>query len=150
MKVHYLEFKACELPVRGLQVNTLLYFLKKWSAHSAECMRDLFIFQKYQEKLFLIQNLIYRFYDLLETYSNNPVKRLAMIKSKLLHNNIYDIDPEAMSFDDEDALADGMIPDSRIVKLIDELETGDDDLCVVEESEIAIKSLGFHQYYSYE
>jgi len=73
-----------------------------------------------------------------------------MMKSKLLHNNVYDIDPEAMSFDDEDALADGMIPDSRIVKLIDELETGDDDLCVVEESEIAIKSLGFHQYYNYE
>lgn len=75
-----------------------------------------------------------------------------MMKSKLLHSNIYDIDSETMGFDDEDedALADGMIPDSRIVKLIDELETGDEDFCVAEESEIAIKSLGFCQYYDYE
>ncbi|MBY0500159.1 MAG: hypothetical protein K2P74_11225 [Nitrosomonas sp.] len=67
-----------------------------------------------------------------------------------MHNNVYDIDSEPMNFDDEDALADGMIPDSRIVKLIDELEAGDDDFCVAEESEIAIKSLGFCQYYDYE
>ncbi|WP_145956198.1 hypothetical protein [Nitrosomonas ureae] len=67
-----------------------------------------------------------------------------------MHNNVYDIDFEPMNFDDEDALADGMIPDSRIVKLIDELEAGDDDFCVAEESEIAIKSLGFCQYYDYE
>ncbi|SNX59038.1 hypothetical protein SAMN06296273_0475 [Nitrosomonas ureae] len=73
-----------------------------------------------------------------------------MMRSKLLHNNVYDIDFEPMNFDDEDALADGMIPDSRIVKLIDELEAGDDDFCVAEESEIAIKSLGFCQYYDYE
>lgn len=73
-----------------------------------------------------------------------------MMRSKLLHNNVYDIDSEPMNFDDEDALADGMIPDSRIVKLIDELEAGDDDFCVAEESEIAIKSLGFFQYYDYE
>jgi len=73
-----------------------------------------------------------------------------MMSSKLLYNNVYDIDSEPINFDDEDALADGMIPDSRIVKLIDELETGDDDFCVAEESEIAMKSLGFCQYYDYE
>ncbi len=73
-----------------------------------------------------------------------------MIKSKLSHSNIKDVDPESMGYDDEDALADGMIPDSRIVKLIDELETSDDDFCGAEESEFAIKSLGFNQYYDYE
>ncbi|MBY0473712.1 MAG: hypothetical protein K2Q13_01475 [Nitrosomonas sp.] len=70
-----------------------------------------------------------------------------MMKNKSLSNSINEIDPVSIDFDDEDALADGMIPDSRIVKLIDELETGDDDFDAAEESGIAMKSLGFHQYY---
>ncbi|WP_295627883.1 hypothetical protein [uncultured Nitrosomonas sp.] len=70
-----------------------------------------------------------------------------MMRSKPLSNNINEIDPVSVDFDDEDALADGMIPDSLIVKLIDELEIGDDDFDAAEESGIAMKSLGFHQYY---
>ncbi len=70
-----------------------------------------------------------------------------MMKNKSLSNNINEIDSVSIDFDDEDALADGMIPDSRIVKLIDELEIGDDDFDAAEESGIAMKSLGFHQYY---
>ncbi len=70
-----------------------------------------------------------------------------MMTDKFLSNNTNDIDSSTMDFEDEDALADGMIPDSRIVKLIDELEISDDDFDAVEESGIAMKSLGFHQYY---
>ena len=36
------------------------------------------------------------------------------------------ISPVDVDIDDESVLADGMIPDSRIVKLIDELVTNDD------------------------
>jgi|GEM_PF-3471032 len=36
-------------------------------------------------------------------------------------------DPVDVDIDDESVLADGMIPDSRIVKLIDELEIISDD-----------------------
>lgn len=46
--------------------------------------------------------------------------------------------------DDEGVLADGMIPDSRIVKLIDELEISGDDFDDEAESEIALKSIGLH------
>ncbi|WP_293008278.1 hypothetical protein [Nitrosomonas sp.] len=69
------------------------------------------------------------------------------MRNKSLSNNVNEIDPVTIDFDDEDALADGMIPDSRIVKLIDELEIGDDDFDAAEESGITIKSLGFHHYY---
>ena len=49
------------------------------------------------------------------------------------------------SNDDEDeALADGLIPDSRIVQIIDELETNHDDLDNDEDSETILKSLGLH------
>ncbi|MEI2657524.1 MAG: hypothetical protein V9G16_10420 [Nitrosomonas sp.] len=37
------------------------------------------------------------------------------------------INPIDVDIDDEGVLADGMIPDSRIVKLIDELEFASDD-----------------------
>ena len=37
------------------------------------------------------------------------------------------IDPVDVDIDDESVLADGMVPDSRIVKLIDELEIISDD-----------------------
>lgn len=70
-----------------------------------------------------------------------------MMNHKFSSDDNDDIDPMAMDFDDEEALADGMIPDSRIVKLIDELEMGEDDFDVAEESEIAMKSLGFDQYF---
>ncbi|MDP1548799.1 MAG: hypothetical protein Q8L97_01375 [Nitrosomonas sp.] len=49
------------------------------------------------------------------------------------------------SNDDEDeALADGLIPDSRIVQIIDELETNHDELDNDEDPEIKLKSLGLH------
>jgi hypothetical protein len=46
--------------------------------------------------------------------------------------------------DDNEALADGLIPDSRIVQIIDELETNHDDLDNEEDSETILKSLGLH------
>jgi len=42
-------------------------------------------------------------------------------------NNADVINPIDVDIDDEGVLADGMIPDSRIVKLIDELEFASDD-----------------------
>ncbi|MBX3617391.1 hypothetical protein [Nitrosomonas sp.] len=47
-------------------------------------------------------------------------KKLSAGKSDGIHSNNSDID-------DEGVLADGMIPDSRIIKLIDELEINNDD-----------------------
>ncbi len=44
--------------------------------------------------------------------------------------------------DDNEALADGLIPDSRIIQIIDELETNNDDLDNDEDSETTLKSLG--------
>ncbi len=46
--------------------------------------------------------------------------------------------------DDNEALADGLIPDSRIVQIIDELATNHDDLDNDEDSETILKSLGLH------
>ena len=46
--------------------------------------------------------------------------------------------------DDNEALADGLIPDSRIVQIIDELETNHDELDNNEDPEIKLKSLGLH------
>ena len=49
------------------------------------------------------------------------------------------------SNDDEDeALADGLIPDSRIVQIIDELETSHDAFDDDEECEITFESLRLH------
>lgn len=45
--------------------------------------------------------------------------------------------------DDNEALADGLIPDSRIVQIIDELATNNDDLDDDEDSETILKSLGY-------
>ncbi len=47
-----------------------------------------------------------------------------------------------MDIDEEDALADGMIPDSRIVKLIDELEIASDDFDDNGDAESTLESLG--------
>lgn len=44
--------------------------------------------------------------------------------------------------DEEDALADGMIPDSRIVRLIDELEIANDDFDDSGDAESTLESLG--------
>lgn len=46
--------------------------------------------------------------------------------------------------DDDEALADGLIPDSRIVQIIDELETNHDELDNNEDPEMKLKSLGLH------
>ncbi|WP_394807332.1 hypothetical protein [Nitrosomonas sp.] len=47
--------------------------------------------------------------------------------------------------DDNEALADGLIPDSRIVQIIDELETNHDDLDNDEDSKTPLKSLELHK-----
>lgn len=44
--------------------------------------------------------------------------------------------------DDDSVLADGMIPDSRIIGLIDELGIADEDYADDEDSEMALKSIG--------
>lgn len=44
--------------------------------------------------------------------------------------------------DDDSVLADGMIPDSRIIGLIDELGITDEDYADDEDSEMALKSIG--------
>ena len=46
--------------------------------------------------------------------------------------------------DDNEALADGLIPDSRIIQIIDELETSQDDLDDDENSAMTLESLGLH------
>ena len=50
-----------------------------------------------------------------------------MIMKELSVDNADFINPLDVDIDDEGVLADGMIPDSRIVKLIDELEFASDD-----------------------
>lgn len=56
------------------------------------------------------------------------------------------IDPVDVDIDDESVLADGMIPDSRIVKLIDELEIMSDDFNNDENPDrSALESLGLRQ-----
>ena len=51
-----------------------------------------------------------------------------MVMKKLSTDNIDVVDfINIDAIDDESVLADGMIPDSRIVKLIDELEASNDD-----------------------
>ncbi|MGZ0019380.1 hypothetical protein [Nitrosomonas sp. wSCUT-2] len=47
--------------------------------------------------------------------------------SKKLSDEKFDGASNTSDIDDEGVLADGMIPDSRIVKLIDELEISHDD-----------------------
>lgn len=46
--------------------------------------------------------------------------------------------------DDDEALADGLIPDSRIIQIIDELETSQDDFDDDENSAMTLESLGLH------
>ena len=46
--------------------------------------------------------------------------------------------------DDDEALADGLIPDSRIVQIIGDLETNHDELDNNEDPEIKLKSLGLN------
>lgn len=50
-----------------------------------------------------------------------------MIMKELSVDNADVINPIDVDIDDEGVLADRMIPDSRIVKLIDELEFASDD-----------------------
>ncbi len=50
-----------------------------------------------------------------------------MIMKELSVGNADVINPIDVDIDDEGVLADGMIPDSRIVTLIDELEFASDD-----------------------
>lgn len=46
--------------------------------------------------------------------------------------------------DDDEALADGLIPDSRIIQIIDELETSQDDFDDDGNSAMTLESLGLH------
>ena len=46
--------------------------------------------------------------------------------------------------DDDEALADGLIPDSRIIQIIDELETSQDDSDDDGNSAMTLESLGLH------
>lgn len=46
--------------------------------------------------------------------------------------------------DDDEALADGLIPDSRIIQIIDELETSQDDFNDDGNSAMTLESLGLH------
>ncbi len=50
-----------------------------------------------------------------------------MVMQKLSTEDDGNSDPVDIDIDDDSVLADGMIPDSRIVKLIDELEVSNDD-----------------------
>ncbi|WP_292992979.1 hypothetical protein [Nitrosomonas sp.] len=45
---------------------------------------------------------------------------------------------------DDEALADGLIPDSRIIQIIDELETSQDDFDDDGNSAMTLESLGLH------
>ncbi len=54
-------------------------------------------------------------------------------------------EPKESDDDDNEALADGLIPDSRIVQIIDELETNHDDLDNDEDSKTPLKSLELHK-----
>ena len=58
-------------------------------------------------------------------------------------------EPKESDDDDNEALADGLIPDSRIVQIIDELETNHDDLDNDEDSKTLLKSLGLHKLASF-
>ncbi|HQV89471.1 MAG TPA: hypothetical protein PK714_09770, partial [Nitrosomonas sp.] len=60
-------------------------------------------------------------------YSSKVARRFTMIMKELSVDNADVINPIDVDIDDEGVLADGMIPDSRIVKLIDELEFASDD-----------------------
>ncbi len=64
-----------------------------------------------------------------------------MIVKKYSGNGASQINTVDNDMQDEDALADGMIPDSRIVKLIDELEDNDDSFDNGDDAEV-LKSLG--------
>jgi hypothetical protein len=46
--------------------------------------------------------------------------------------------------DENEALADGLIPDSRIIQIIDELETSNDAFDADEDCEITPQSLELH------
>ena len=46
--------------------------------------------------------------------------------------------------DDDEALADGLIPDSRIIQIIDELETSQDEFDDDGNSAMTLESLGLH------
>ncbi len=64
-----------------------------------------------------------------------------MINKKFFADTVEVID--AIDGDDE-ALADGLIPDSRIVQIIDELETSQDDFDDDGNSAMTLESLGLH------
>ena len=58
-----------------------------------------------------------------------------MIMKELSVDNADVINPIDVDIDDEGVLADGMIPDSRIVGLIDELEESCDELDAEDEDD---------------
>ncbi len=62
------------------------------------------------------------------------------MKNKFMFEHPEEFYPTEM--DDDSVLADGMIPDSRIIGLIDELGIADEDYADDEDSEMALKSIG--------
>lgn len=63
------------------------------------------------------------------------------MKNKFMFEHPEEFYPTEM--DDDSVLADGMIPDSRIIGLIDELDITDEDYDADDEdSEMALKSIG--------
>lgn len=57
---------------------------------------------------------------------------------------IYNIEVIDATDDENEALADGLIPDSRIIQIIDELETSNNACDDDEDCEITPGSLGLH------
>ncbi|WP_297325059.1 hypothetical protein [Nitrosomonas sp.] len=70
------------------------------------------------------------------------MKKCSVERANVVSPVNVDIDID-IDIDDESVLADGMIPDSRIVKLIDELVTNDDS-DDDEDLENTLEFLGVH------
>lgn len=64
-----------------------------------------------------------------------------MINKEFFVDNVEVIDA---TDDENEALADGLIPDSRIIQIIDELETSNDAFDDDEDCKITPESLGLH------
>lgn len=64
-----------------------------------------------------------------------------MINKEFFVDNVEVIDA---TDDENEALADGLIPDSRIIQIIDELETSNDAFDDDEDCKITPKSSGLH------
>lgn len=79
----------------------------------------------------------------MRAYSTHIARRFAVALKRLSFDDEDNADPS--DIDDDSVLADGMIPDSRIVGLIDELEESCDELDAEDEGdEIVADSQELH------